>query len=307
MKNLCPLCKNSQSIGLHSYQVDALRSEWMKGNGYDPFPKDLGTEIKKIKCCDCKLVYFSPAIFGDGEFYSKISKNCWYYEDGKWEFDVAATFLGKVGAQSILEIGCGSGEFLKRFNFDGWDASGIDINPSAISSCQANGLKTKLATIYDVHDSYQAIVMFQVLEHIEGLENFFEYLVKNLLHPGGYLIIAVPNPDGFLGGMGENNLLDLPPHHNSGWGLDTFKYLSQRYGLEIIEYVKEPLRFVHYESILNDRIKQSSSNRPENIKQKIVMRVQSLVVRILAPLFFSADQFRIEGQTHLVIFKKNVE
>src|SRR3989339_1329812 len=111
----CPLCSNTKSIAVRQYGIPELRGAWLSSFGIDPYPDLLGDKkITKKRCMTCQLQYFEPAIYGDADFYSKLSQYPWYYEDDKWEYDVATEVVARIEPSSLLEVGCGSGAFLVK-------------------------------------------------------------------------------------------------------------------------------------------------------------------------------------------------
>ena len=98
----------------------------------------------------------------------------------------------------ILDIGCGTGDFLKACQNEGWQVCGIEPNDKA-----RNLTMTKLHEDELVSDSinsflkthagrFDVITMWHVLEHVPNLLEYIEQ-IKLLLKPDGSLIVAVPN------------------------------------------------------------------------------------------------------------------
>ena len=293
----CPLCNQKKYLTLRQDKIKSLSKRWQQQFGFDAFSEvSLGETIDKLACIECGLIYFSPAFFGDATFYSKLSQHDWYYESDKWEFDRAVEIVQKIRPKSILEIGCGAGEFLQKI-FSGVEYSlGLDFNETALTSARQKGLNVRNENIENLKDSFDMIVLFEVLEHLESPYDIMT-TIESKLNPGGILIIAVPNPDGYLKDMGVV-LLDMPPHHNTGWKKETFDYLAQKLGMQILSYETEPLRYVHYQGLLSTLIQQGS-------KSFLLKKVQQVLARLFTPVLFTLGSNKLVGQTHLVAFKKN--
>lgn len=299
----CPLCSAQKNIAIRRYELSDLRRYWNHTFGFDPFPNYLLIKsIHKKQCSSCNLIYFDPPYFGDGNFYSTISKYPWYYEENKWEYDVAAEIASQFSSTNLLEIGCGNGFFLDKVSSLGMQIQGVDINKDAVAFCKAKGLQVEATDVFDLTTSYDLVVSFQVLEHMDNPKRLFEFLVNKLVSPGGYLIIAVPNPSGYLKDM-EMNLLDMPPHHNSSWSLATFEYLASQYGLQLVDYKKEPLRYVHYLGMIHNMLHSHAQLGSSTLKARLFLKLQSLIVRMFSPLTYLQDRDRVDGQTHLVVLK----
>jgi tRNA G46 methylase TrmB len=43
-------------------------------------------------------------------FYEQLQAHDWYYLKWRWDFDVTASLIG--ASDSVLEVGCGDGQFL---------------------------------------------------------------------------------------------------------------------------------------------------------------------------------------------------
>lgn len=301
----CPLCHSNKMIVLNRTPIFDLKKSWNSKFGFDPFPHEFANiHIEKNRCESCQLEYFEPEIFGDADFYARLSKNPWYYEQSKWEYDVAADIVARLRPETLLEIGCGNGHFIEKISSLGVNIEGVDINQNAVSVCKSKGLKVDNVNVFDIQKSFDIVVLFEVLEHMEDAKGLFDLLVTNLIKPKGFLIIAVPNPDGYLREI-DVNLLDMPPHHNSCWGLKCFEELSARYGLTLVEYMKEPLRYVHYQGYLQSLISSHAQIANSSFHVRWFYKIQSLLIRLLAPMNYLRDRDRIDGQTHLVVLRND--
>jgi len=298
----CPLCACSGSISLRAYTVSELSSLWNKSFGFDPFIGDEIKTITKKQCVQCDLIYFDPPLYGDGKFYENLSRFPWYYESDKWEFDVAARVVAEVRPNSFLEIGCGAGYFLEKISSVIDHVEGLDVNEDAVRKCTEKGLSATTTLVKDLGKSYDIIALFEVLEHMDNLSETVHDIV-NRLTPGGRLILAVPNPGGYLKDI-DMNLLDMPPHHNSSWPKKTFDYLASLHDLEMVGYYKEPLRYVHYLGYLGNIVAEHRIMMLSGFKKKIFSFAQSAIINMLAPFYYIQHRESIVGQTHLVVMKK---
>lgn len=102
---------------------------------------------------------------------------------------------------SIIDIGCGYGQFLSALRDSGYkNLTGIDINPDAIQVCLKNNLHVEL--IKDLRSfainskkKFDFIIMSHVLEHIEkrNIIPTLKAIREYLLNKDGVLIVIVPN------------------------------------------------------------------------------------------------------------------
>ncbi len=97
----------------------------------------------------------------------------------------------------LLDIGCGSGHFLRIARALGFDSLGIEVDPVVIRNAQASGEKVIHGRLPDTgleSESFDHITLHHVLEHLHdpdaGLRECFRLLKK-----GGRLWVQVPNID----------------------------------------------------------------------------------------------------------------
>lgn len=96
----------------------------------------------------------------------------------------------------ILDVGCGTGYFLKMCKENGWQIDGTEPDENARNLAEQNTGKEIEKSIFSVEktSAYNIVSLWHVLEHIHKLN---ETLIKInlLLKEDGRLIIAVPNSD----------------------------------------------------------------------------------------------------------------
>ncbi len=96
----------------------------------------------------------------------------------------------------ILDLGCGSGAWLKRLAQHGFsNLAGIDQDISQISSSAAYFVQGDLDSISDwpvPAKSYDLITAIEVIEHLSNIGHFLAQISK-LLAPDGYLLLTTPN------------------------------------------------------------------------------------------------------------------
>ena len=123
----------------------------------------------------------------EGSEYTKPPEDMWYYE--AW-----IEVLKWVGNNSILDIGCGPGQFAKLCIDTGVDYSGIDYSKTAIRmAAKFTGMPelfrcADITSFKSIDPKGSVIVMLEVLEHIvEDLE------VIEKISKGSEIIFSVPN------------------------------------------------------------------------------------------------------------------
>ncbi len=125
-------------------------------------------------------------------------------EDHFWMIWRTRAFLQQCRALSIstetpltvLEIGCGYGILRKMLEAaTRWTIDAVDLNAAALAHSAPGRGRTAL---YNIHDRapnlaarYDALILFDVIEHIESPTEFLSSALYHL-KPGGYVFINVP-------------------------------------------------------------------------------------------------------------------
>ena len=96
---------------------------------------------------------------------------------------------------TLLDVGCGRGDFLMRSSYCGYSATGIDFDPETIEIARLRGFKeVYVKDIKDIPDGikYDAITLSHVIEHVEDPQSLINDIYIRL-KPGGYFYLATPN------------------------------------------------------------------------------------------------------------------
>jgi len=120
------------------------------------------------------------------------------------EADIRARLLPYVelfdGADNVLDLGCGRGEFLALLRERGIRAHGLDINHEMIEACRAAGLEAlegdALAYLESLPDaSLGGLIAVQVVEHFQPayLTTFLD-VAYHKLKPGARIVLETLNP-----------------------------------------------------------------------------------------------------------------
>jgi 2-polyprenyl-3-methyl-5-hydroxy-6-metoxy-1,4-benzoquinol methylase len=106
---------------------------------------------------------------------------------------IAHTTGLKNGA--LLDIGAGAGAFAAYMQEAGWKVTGLepdaDTRRNALEQYRVQ-LQPSEQLFELIPQSFHAITMWHVLEHVHDLHGYLTQL-KKLLKPGGVLFVAVPN------------------------------------------------------------------------------------------------------------------
>ncbi len=148
--------------------------------------------------------------------------------------------------KKILDLGCGTGEFLNNYYSMGAECSGIDIENNFKIK---NKINFKLINIEankflkNCKKKFDVIFLFEFLEHLEEQDKYqlFENLTKNL-NKNAYIFISTLNKNllsKYLAIDIAENLLKLLPKktHNFNLFLSPSKLqsISQKYNLNLMD------------------------------------------------------------------------
>lgn len=106
----------------------------------------------------------------------------------------AVTGLKERG--EILDVGCATGQFLKRMKGKGWAVRGVEVNENAVAYARERlGLDVFAGELEEAgfpEKRFDVVTMWHVLEHLhDPVGTLME--VRRVLKDKGLLIISVPN------------------------------------------------------------------------------------------------------------------
>lgn len=164
--------------------------------------------------------------------------------------------------KKLLDVGCGTGDFLNLAKSNHWQVSGVEpnFNARAIANEKTDN------SIFDIDQllkfqkhSFDVITLWHVLEHLPKLENHLA-VIESLLKPNGRLVIAVPNYKSFDANYYKNNWAAFDvPRHLWHFSQKAISKLVEKKGMEVIKV--EPMIFdAFYVSLLSEKYKNGFMN-----------------------------------------------
>ena len=161
--------------------------------------------------------------------------------------------LKKSEGKDLLDVGCGTGDFMKYMKHNGWAVEGVEADDTARGVAHKNGGSKIVDSIYENGlGKYDVITMWHVLEHVYDLDKFFNRL-KSLLKEDGVLVIGVPNCESYDAKYYKSNWFayDLPIHLSHFRKAD-IKNISIKYGF-ILKHIKPLIFDAYYISMLSEK------------------------------------------------------
>jgi len=249
----CPLCGN-QKLQPYDSARDTLSPEL---NRYLPpsHPRLPAINNVREKCLGCGLIFLSPRL--DPPSLGEIYK-LWYsyayqaifenaallaqreYEFKHYHFPLLRKVISATGR--LLDVGCGSGIFLRIAREAGWETHGIELDPSATQWARDNyQLAVRCGTVDTAlreGEQFDAITLFDYLEHTASPGSDLDQLIRHL-SPGGVLCIRVPNQAGLQSHFMDAHWINYISNHLSYFTSDVLSHALSKRGL-IVEYANAP-------------------------------------------------------------------
>lgn len=150
-----------------------------------------------VRCVRCRLLYKDPLPaerirrhYEDVYRHDTVSE----YIDQRRR-DLFRGFLTEVrpfGARRLLDVGCGSGEFLALAREEGWSAEGVEVSRRGAALARRRGL-----AVYETPgdlpaDHFDAVTLWNVVDFfLRPVEQMRE--IHRVVAPGGLVFLRTPN------------------------------------------------------------------------------------------------------------------
>jgi 2-polyprenyl-3-methyl-5-hydroxy-6-metoxy-1,4-benzoquinol methylase len=158
------------------------------------------------------------------------------------------------GGGKLLDIGCGTGNFLAAARDAGYGVTGIELDRNAARFAKERlGLQRVLPlTISEFAEQhagehFEVVTFFEVLEHQAAPVEFLQK-VKASVRPGGWIALSVPNRERWLTGP---DVLDYPPNHFLRWNAAALKEFLGAQGFEVLSIREQPAGIAHAAQMIN--------------------------------------------------------
>jgi 2-polyprenyl-3-methyl-5-hydroxy-6-metoxy-1,4-benzoquinol methylase len=204
---------------------------------------------ERFACCACGLHYWEPREMPDAHWYERMydgrDENLLPLEPGHKYF--LADQLAPGGG-TLLDIGCGTGNFLAAARDAGYRVTGIELDRNAARFAKERlGLQRVLPLTISEFGSqhprelFDVVTFFEVLEHQAAPVDFLQE-VRARMRTGGLIALSVPNRERWLTGP---DVLDYPPNHFLRWDAVALKKFLGAQGFEILSIREQPAGVKH--------------------------------------------------------------
>jgi 2-polyprenyl-3-methyl-5-hydroxy-6-metoxy-1,4-benzoquinol methylase len=149
---------------------------------------------------------------------------------------------------TLLDIGCGTGNFLAAACDAGYRVAGIELDRNAARFAKERlGLERVLPlTISEFatqqpEDQFDVVTFFEVLEHQAAPAEFLQK-VRATVRTDGVIALSVPNRERWQTGP---DVLDYPPNHFLRWNAAALKRFLSVQGFEVLSLREQPAGIAH--------------------------------------------------------------
>jgi 2-polyprenyl-3-methyl-5-hydroxy-6-metoxy-1,4-benzoquinol methylase len=211
--------------------------------------------FRVIECSGCRFKHLDPipsALVLD-EFYNRS-----YYQSHKIDYldkesreeaylriaygERLDSFSRWAPGRDLLDVGCGSGSFLRFALERGWNAVGIEPSDEASRVARQSGLEVHSLTLEEFWNersrSFHVIHLKNVLEHVPDPARILS-MCRDMLADEGVLYVEVPNDYDFVQRVGiriarqRKSWIAIPDHINY-FSFRSAEALMRRNGFELL-------------------------------------------------------------------------
>jgi 2-polyprenyl-3-methyl-5-hydroxy-6-metoxy-1,4-benzoquinol methylase len=211
-----------------------------------------------MECNDCSLRFTSPM--------PDRNQSGDYYESDKYIshskrvtsiFDLVYKIVRKFTLRSkrkivrlisqkksgtLLDIGCGTGNFLRIMKRSGWDITGVEVSNEARKLAEVNtdSVIMNQTEYFKSEQKYDVITLWHSLEHLHELE---QYLIKISisLNANGVVIMALPNYRSFDAEYYQHDWAAYDvPRHLYHFSFEAMLKLMKKFKFDLIQSKQLP-------------------------------------------------------------------
>lgn len=255
----CPLCESKDSEGqfdesgyklLHCRECDLFF--------IDPYPTE--TDVRESVAIGHGVID-DPATALSDRYAAEVA----FFEEN---FDAIFNHCG--GANTLLEVGCGTGRLLELMSVAGLQAEGVELDPARAEAARVrSGCTVHVAPVEDLRigKKYDVITLINVLSHIPSLPDLFAAIHRLLTDHGKLIIVAGE----MRGNVERGDAVHWAiPIHMHFLGLSTMDYVCAKFGFQIEHRERTPYSKSLYSEA---RFRAPGRSRTRNFIKRLILRL----------------------------------
>lgn len=255
----CPICKSDKTTN-HIICQDHMIT---------------GESFAITRCSNCSFLFTNPrpnkeniSLYYQSDKYISHSNQANNLTNFIYKIVRSYTLQNKIklintitSEKSILDFGCGTGEFLNKCKLNNWKINGFEPDQDARNQATTLTNINVCENINELNqlDKVSLITLWHVLEHIPNLNTTID-LLKSKLSKHGKFLIAVPNYKSYDAKIYKEHWAAWDvPRHLYHFSQATMKLFLNNHGLKIYNTI--PMKFdSFYVSLLSEKYKKNKSN-----------------------------------------------
>jgi 2-polyprenyl-3-methyl-5-hydroxy-6-metoxy-1,4-benzoquinol methylase len=181
-----------------------------------------------------------------------------------------------TGKKTILDIGCGNGDFVQKIREKGFETYGIDPYPVAVKQTQKkigveNVYQGYTSEIQKINKQFDCITMWHVLEHVDNPIDDLQ-TINSQLNSNGLYIFEVPNANSFSFTLFKDYYCwNMVPEHINYFTKKSLNKALQKTGFNVVHMDTPPRALLNFALSIK--------------KYAVSQKVPSLMVPIITLLF----------------------
>lgn len=208
----CPACEANRTVLVRT------------ANGF-PILACAQCELRFVMSQELQRVDYNTLYRDEGDYQRKVALADQLAAGGSARYArarrKAIKLISRLQPRTLLDVGCGVGDFLSIFEKRGVECFGTDVSSNALDLARRHLKSTlhlgELASETFGGMQFDVISCWEVIEHVSDVHPFVRSLIERL-RPGGHLFLSTPNYDSRI--MWRDIDLDprsKPPVHVTFW------------------------------------------------------------------------------------------
>lgn len=203
-------------------------------------------EFDLVECSDCGLVRLNPMPSFE-ELAALYAQDYYAYKPKRVDSQlkrIAKKILRIpipnhnptfVQPGILLDVGCGSGEFLHTMRAKGWEVKGVEPSSYGAAEGRSAGLDIFNGTLHQAQFTDATFDYVRSNHSFEHVTNPVEVIAEmyRILKPGGTMFMGIPNSESWPYRMLGKYWWFLGPLHPYTYGVSTISLMLQRAGFKI--------------------------------------------------------------------------